>query len=107
MLFDRRPPGQLPKEKAMLALQTRDLALHETVDDLAAATLSPDVLWIDMQTPTAEEIAFVERVTKLPVPTRAEISEIENSSRLNIENGVLYMSTPISFRADGTRPATT
>ncbi len=91
----------------MLALQTRDLALHETVDDLAAATLSPDVLWIDMQTPTAEEIAFVERVTKLHVPTRAEISEIENSSRLNIENGVLYMSTPISFRADGTRPATT
>ncbi len=91
----------------MLALQTRDLAIHETVDDLAAATLSPEVIWIDMQAPTPEEVAFVERVTKLHVPTRAEISEIETSSRLNIENGVLYMSTPISFRADGMRPAVT
>jgi magnesium transporter len=91
----------------MLILQTRDLALHESVDDLAAATLSPEVIWIDMCAPTPDEIAFVERVTKLHVPSRAEISEIEVSSRLNIENDVLFLSTPISFRADGVRPATT
>ena len=91
----------------MLILQTRDLALHETVDDLSAATLSPEVIWIDMCAPTPEEIAFVERVTKLHVPSRAEISEIEVSSRLNIENDVLFLSTPISYRADGVRPATT
>ena len=91
----------------MLVLQTRDLALHETVDDLAAATLSPEVIWIDMCAPTPDEIAFVERVSKLHVPSRAEISEIEVSSRLNIENDVLFLSTPISFRADGVRPATT
>jgi magnesium transporter len=91
----------------MLILQTRDLALHETVDDLAAATLPPEVIWIDMCAPTPDEIAFVERVSKLHVPSRAEISEIEVSSRLNIENDVLFLSTPISFRADGVRPATT
>jgi magnesium transporter len=91
----------------MLILQTRDLALHETVDDLSAATLSPEVIWIDMCSPTPEEIAFVERVSKQHVPSRAEISEIEVSSRLNIENDVLFLSTPISFRADGVRPATT
>ena len=91
----------------MLVLQTRDLALHETVDDLAAATLSPEVIWIDMCAPTPDEVAFVERVSKLHVPSRAEISEIEVSSRLNIEDGVLFLSTPISFRADGVRPATT
>ena len=91
----------------MLVLQTRDLALHETVDDLASATLSPEVIWIDMCAPTPDEIAFVERVSKLHVPSRAEISEIEVSSRLNIENEVLFLSTPISFRADGVRPATT
>ncbi|HEV2678276.1 MAG TPA: magnesium transporter CorA family protein [Aliidongia sp.] len=91
----------------MLALQTRDLALHETVDDLVAATLPPDVIWIDMCSPTPDEIAFVERVTKLTVPSRADVSEIETSSRLNIENGVLYLSTPISFRADGSRPSAT
>ena len=91
----------------MLALQTRDLAVHEAVDDLAAATLPPDVIWIDMCSPTPDEVAFVERVTKLTVPSRADVSEIETSSRLNIENGVLYLSTPISFRADGSRPAAT
>jgi magnesium transporter len=91
----------------MLALQTRDLALHETVDDLSAATLSPEVIWIDLCSPTPEEIAFVERVTKLHVPTRAEISEIEVSSRLTIEDDVLYLSTPISYRAGGVRPAST
>lgn len=91
----------------MLVLQTRDLALHETVDDLAAATLPPEVIWIDMCSPTPEEIAFVERTTKLPVPSRAAISEIETSSRLSIENDVLLLSTPISFRVDGVRPATT
>ncbi|MDB5360712.1 MAG: magnesium transporter [Rhodospirillales bacterium] len=91
----------------MLVLQTRDLALHETVDDLAAAALPPDVIWIDMCSPTPEEIAFVERATKLPVPNRAALSEIETSSRLSIENDVLFLSTPISFRAGGVRPATT
>jgi magnesium transporter len=91
----------------MLVLQTRDLALHETVDDLASAALSPEVIWIDMCAPTPDEIAFVERVSTLHVPSRAEISEIEVSSRLNIENDVLFLSTPISFRADGVRPATT
>ena len=91
----------------MLALQTRDMALHETVDDLGRATLPSEVIWIDMCSPTPEEIAFVERTTKLPVPSLADISEIETSSRLSIENGVLCLSTPISFRADGLRPATT
>ena len=91
----------------MLALQTSDLAIHETVDDLDAASLPDDVIWIDMLAPTAEEIAYVERVTKLQVPTRAEVSEIESSSRLNVENGVLYLSTPLSYRADGIRPLTT
>jgi magnesium transporter len=91
----------------MLALQTSDLTIHETVDDLDAASLPDDVIWIDMLLPTAEEIAYVERVTKLQVPTRAEVSEIENSSRLSIENGVLYLSTPISYRVDGIRPLTT
>jgi len=91
----------------MLALQTSDLAVHETVDDLSAASLPDDVIWIDMLSPTPEEIAYVERVTRLEVPTRAEISEIESSSRLNIEGGVLYLSAPISFRADGVRPLTT
>ena len=91
----------------MLALQTSDLAVHSTVDDLSAASLPDDVIWIDMLTPTDEEIAYVERVSRLKVPTRAEVSEIESSSRLNIEGGVLYLSAPISYRAGGVRPLTT
>jgi Mg2+ and Co2+ transporter CorA len=58
----------------MLALQTRDLGVHEVVDDLDATTLPSDVIWIDMMTPTPQEVAYVERTTGLQLPNRAEIS---------------------------------
>jgi magnesium transporter len=40
------------------------------------------------------------------VPAAAELSEIESSSRLRTENGVLYLSMPAVTRKDG-RPTTT
>lgn len=65
--------------------------------DLSAGTLSPNAVWIDMVDPTPDEIGFVERATSLHVPTRAELGEIETSSRLRTENGALYLSMPMLY----------
>jgi magnesium transporter len=66
----------------------------------SAATLS-DAVWIDLLTPTDEERAEVERVTQLRLPTQAEIDEIEWSSRVFVENGALYLSTPVPAGTEG------
>ena len=57
--------------------------------------------WIDLLDPTPEETAAVERATGLRVPTYAELSEIETSSRLFRRNGALYMSAPAVLAVEG------
>lgn len=59
-------------------------------------------VWLDLVDPTDEERSLVERATGLRVPAKADIAEIESSSRLVAEGDVLYLSTPMAFRnADG------
>ncbi len=62
--------------------------------DLAGNALPPGTVWIDLMLATPEEIAYVERATGLHVPTLAELSEIESSSRLRSEKDALILSTP-------------
>jgi magnesium transporter len=78
--------------------------LSET--DFSATALPEGIVWIDLIGPTDEEAAFIERTTGLHVPTREELSEIETSSRLRAEKGVLYLSMPAVFRREG-QPVTT
>jgi magnesium transporter len=54
-----------------------------------------NAVWIDLLAPTAEEIERVRAATGLTVPTEAEISEIESSSRLGFEAGAYYVSAPL------------
>jgi len=62
-----------------------------------------DAVWIDLLSPTAEEAARVADATGLMVPTEADVSEIESSSRLASRDGVLYLSLPLVTLADGPR----
>ena len=76
--------------------------------------------WIDLEEPTSEEEKLVERCVGLNIPTEAELSEIEPSSRLFERDGALYMtlsalrgvdeghptSTPIGFVLSGNRLVT-
>jgi len=63
-----------------------------------------DAIWIDLLRADQNEIDRVEQATGLHVPTEAEVSEIETSSRLARRNGVLYLSMPlISMHEDGPR----
>jgi len=60
--------------------------------DIGSAEGLSDAVWIDLNNPTAEEEAEVERVLGTFVPTREEMAEIEVSSRLYTENDALYMT---------------
>jgi magnesium transporter len=74
--------------------------------DLSATALPDGIVWVDLLDPTPEEVRFLERATGLDVPTRDALSEIESSSRLRTDNGVLYLSTPTICRVDGQPLAT-
>lgn len=62
------------------------------------------MVWIDLLDPTPDEMAQVEAATGLHVPSLAELREIERSSRLRSEAGVLYLSTPVVFRRQPITP---
>ena len=51
--------------------------------------------WLDLLDPTNEERANVESRYGLKLPSRPELSEVESSSRVSEENGVLFLSMPI------------
>jgi magnesium transporter len=59
--------------------------------------------WIDLVEPTEDEIGRVNAQWGLKVPSRAQLEEIETSSRLRCEGGVLYLSMPLNVwpAADG------
>ena len=63
------------------------------------ATLS-EAVWIDLLDPTDAERARAEQATKLRLPTKAALKEIESSSRVFIENGAFYLSTPVLESTD-------
>jgi magnesium transporter len=71
-----------------------------TVQSSTDPDLPGAVIWIDLLDPTEEERDFVESRAKVRVPSKEALSEIEATSRLIVERGVLYLSTPIVARGD-------
>jgi magnesium transporter len=55
--------------------------------------------WIDLFNPTAEERTKVESEYGLELPSRAELSEVELSSRVSEKGGVLFLNMPAVSRA--------
>jgi magnesium transporter len=88
----------------MLHTRTGDRCMPPA--DLAAG-LAKDVTWIDLLRPDEVETRFVERAAGLRLPSLAEISEIESSSRLRVVDGALYLSAPILFRSQSAEPRAT
>jgi len=63
--------------------------------------LPADIIWIDLLDPTPEERERVEARVKIRLPSKEALSEIEASSRLVVDHGVLYLSTPVVARGAG------
>lgn len=80
-MFLAHPPGRPP-------LPVRD----ERDSELAG--------WLDLIEPTEAECALAAELTGLRIPTREQLDEIENSSRLMMEGDVFYLSTPLVRRLD-------
>jgi magnesium transporter len=82
--------------------------------------LPAETVWLDLVVPTHEEQAQGEALMGLRLPTREQIAEIEESSRLRLLNGAVHMTvlvlaladteaprlTPVSFVVAGGRLAT-
>ncbi|MGQ0671957.1 MAG: magnesium transporter CorA family protein [Hyphomicrobium sp.] len=69
------------------------------------APLTKDSVWFDLLNPTPEEDKFVEQALGISVPTRAEMREIEASSRFYQENGAAYMTAFIVYNIEEPTPS--
>jgi magnesium transporter len=78
--------------------ESRRLHPHTNTPDPAVLD---GAVWIDLLEPTADEVTQVERATGLEILSRAEIDEIENSSRVSSHNGSLYLTMPLVSVSDG------
>jgi len=63
-----------------------------------------DALWVDLYNPEANEVRAVAAALSISVPERAELEEIESSSRLQNENGLIQMSVPVSAHGEEVGP---
>ena len=54
-----------------------------------------EIVWFDVESPDPAEEAALEAVAGLDVPTREEMEEIEESSRLYRSDGTLYMTATL------------
>lgn len=69
----------------------------------AAVSTEADIegsAWLDLLDPTDGERALAERLTGLRMPTRQDVEEIESSSRVFVEDGAFYLSTPLVRRTE-------
>jgi magnesium transporter len=58
-----------------------------------------DAIWIDLEAPSADELAEVSHATGLSMPSRASLTEIETSSRLAAAGDRLTLSMSLINRA--------
>lgn len=63
-----------------------------------------DAVWIDLLTPTYEELDRVGNIVKLEMPSRDDMREIESTSRLYTEDGARFMTTTVLSRVDTENP---
>ncbi len=59
-----------------------------------------DAIWIDLDCPTAAEEGAVEATLGIDIPTREDMQEIEVSSRIYRENGILFLTAQILATID-------
>jgi magnesium transporter len=62
------------------------------------------IIWIDLDSPTPEEAAAAGAALGIELPTRADMEEIEDSSRLYTENGAAFMTANLPSRVDTEEP---
>jgi len=75
--------------------------------DAREEKIPDEATWVDLEEPTEEEEALVERCIHMDVPTEDEMAEIEPSSRLYEHGGALYMTVSVLYGVEDGQPTTT
>lgn len=75
---------------------------REATDE--AAPLPEAAVWLDLINPTADELAQAEALIGASLPTREQMAEIEESSRLRVTAGTLTMTVTALVWADTDEP---
>lgn len=91
----------------MITLTTRSGEVESLSVADAAPTLSEEIVWLDLLSPTREEELLVERYLGFEVPTRDDLKDIEPSSRLYTEDGAVFMTASLVLRANSDSPELT
>jgi magnesium transporter len=75
------------------------MSVYDAKDGKLAPRAEPGALaagiWIDLLSPTEDEVKAVEQALGIEVPTRLEMREIEASNRFYVEDGVYYMTAVV------------
>ena len=75
--------------------------------EISADNFPADAVWIDAVDITREEETMLEARLGIEMPTRAEMQEIEASSRLYREGGAVYMTSTMLIKTETESPETT
>ena len=67
------------------------------IDAGSTKALPEGAIWIDLMEPTKEEEGLAEKLVGTNIPTRAELAEIEPSSRLYQRQGAAFMTMSVLF----------
>jgi magnesium transporter len=87
-------------------LRTYGPGCDGSVIEAKAEKIPDSATWVDLEEPTAEEEALVERCIRMDVPTESEMAEIEPSSRLYERGGALYMTVSVLYGVQDGEPRT-
>ena len=87
-------------------LRTYGPGCDGTLVEAMAEKIPDAATWVDLEEPTPEEEALVERCIRMDVPTESEMAEIEPSSRLYERGGALYMTVSVLYGVQDGQPAT-
>lgn len=73
---------------------------HSSSDSM----LPKNTVWIDLVNPTPEEDRQIEAMLGISIPTRDDMKEIEESSRVYVENGAHYLTAPLIHATHSEKP---
>jgi magnesium transporter len=67
-------------------------------------TIPEGAVWVDVLSPSDDDLVFLDKALGLDVPTEEDMQEIEMSSRLYHEDDALYMTATMITQADTPNP---
>jgi magnesium transporter len=88
----------------MIIAYVNHSSIEKHIIDADNQSLLAEAIWIDMLSPDKAEEKMVEQYTKLNVPTREEMREIEFSSRLYKDSGTLFMTAMMISQSESPTP---